>query len=87
MTEVFRKKSKYSQPVNDLVVSEAEYEFVDHAVDAYCATDKFQSCVLGIVEYEMVLVKMCERCPSNSTCHLLKAVCQAVNQRYGLFHQ
>jgi len=47
------------QPINNFVVRKAEYELVDHAVDANGPAHELELSVLGVVEDEVMTVEVC----------------------------
>jgi hypothetical protein len=58
------------QPINNFVVRKAEDELVDHAVDANGPAHELELSVLGVVEYEMVTIEVCECFSADAACHL-----------------
>ena len=63
-------EGRYKQPVNHHVVCEAEDEFVDYAIDAYCSGNEFEGCVGRVVEDEVIAVEVCEGSSTDASCHL-----------------
>ncbi len=58
------------QPVNNLVVREAEYEFVNHTIDTCCTAEQLEFCVFRVAEDKMVPVESSQSFSSNTTSHL-----------------
>ncbi len=58
------------QPVNHLVVGEAENKLVDHPVYSNCATHELQLRVRRVIENKVIAVKISECYSSDSSCHL-----------------
>lgn len=57
------------QPIDRLIVREAENELVDHSVDAHSSTDKLHGRILGVAEDEVVTVEVGETISSYATSH------------------
>jgi hypothetical protein len=58
------------QPVNNFVVRETKYEFVDHAIYAHCPANKLELRVFGIIEDKVIMVEICYCYSADAACHL-----------------
>jgi hypothetical protein len=58
------------QPIDNFVMGEAKYEFVNNTVNTYGTANELHFGVFGIVEYKMVSVECCEGGSSYSTSNL-----------------
>lgn len=70
-----RKRERWgsSQPVELTVMREFEDELVDHAVDAYCSTDKLQVGIRRVIEDEVVSVEDAQIISSDAASELSNA--------------
>ena len=68
-----REGWKNAQPVKFTVMREFEDELVDHAVDAYCSTDKLQVGIRRVIEDEVVSVEDAQIISSDAASELSNA--------------
>jgi hypothetical protein len=59
-----------SQPVDDFVMSETEYKFVNDTVNTHSSTNQLEFGIFWIAEDKMVLVECSECCSAHSSSHL-----------------
>lgn len=52
------KYQQYSQPVNLFVMGNTEVELVNHSINSNRSTDEFETCIVGVVEDEVMQVEL-----------------------------
>jgi hypothetical protein len=70
LMNIHRASSFYLQPIDLGVMGHGKDELVANTIYAYCTANNFHSCVLGVIEDEMVPVEVRQQVASDTTSNL-----------------